>query len=96
MAVTYGWVGAWASHFVHSPFSGQICQLWDKLSQQAQLGAGLMGLGWAGLGRAIFKGLWRHGTVLIRERARPFPRALIGMGWWGGWWVHLPPVCFPC
>lgn len=55
-----------------------------------------MGLGWAGLGRAIFKGLWRHGTVLIRERARPFPRALIGMGWWGGWWVHLPPVCFPC
>lgn len=48
MAVTYGWVGAWASHFVHSPFSGQICQLWDKLSQQAQLGTGLMGLGWAG------------------------------------------------
>lgn len=42
------------------------------------------GLG-AGLGWAIFKGLWRHGMVSLGERVAPFPRAR-----WRWGWVPLP------
>lgn len=54
-------------------------------------------------GWAIFKGLWRHGTVSIRERVSrvPFLAPLLGVAWWGllcrvraPCWPQ-PPQCGP-
>lgn len=79
--VDCGWEGAWGGHFVHPPpLPGDIRQLWEKLSQQGfvRKGSGAAGLAWA-----IFKGLWRRGTVLIGESERRSPflgRALIRRG----------------
>lgn len=59
-------------HFVQPPLSRQICHLGEKLSQQGSV------RNWPAW--TIFKCLWIHRTVLIKERAAVFPRALI----WGG------------
>lgn len=65
LLVESGWEGSWGGHFVHSPLSGQMYQVLEKLSEQGLVGNQPRG---AGLGRAIFKGLWRPGTVLLREQ----------------------------
>lgn len=73
--------GAWDSHFVPVPLSGQIIQLWGEVSQQGQVRNQPCG---AGLGRPVFKGLWRHGTVSVREMVSQVLFLWSSCGVWAG------------
>ena len=76
------------------PHPGLICQLWEKLSQQGFVRSRPGG---AVLAWAIFKGLWRHGTVSIRELAQStsLHRGLIRCGL-GKVLVGSFASCLPC
>lgn len=56
----------WGAVIFAPPPPRHICQPWEKVSQQD---FGRKGSGGAEPAWAIFKGLWRPGTVLIRELA---------------------------